>query len=427
VETVISLLWIIVTLAALLAWPMARYVLVPLGQVKLATYATRLVTPWLSQDGEGRALLVGTLALYRRGLDPALLAWLEARQARLGPVGGAGVCAAGLLRAARGDLTSARALLRSVAWIHPGWTPGFASVVANEWLAADAASRGDWETVRDTPPPHSRAVRLLSLVAARRLGDDVPETSLRRAFRRAPRREALRPLIEPATPPPPRPIVPGATSPYRAAAAPPAEPLAAALRAHADTIAAPTAEGIRAAAAAWERALADPTLAAAAAERAAELGAEDGWRAFTDAISDELAAAALACDAPLRDVAGPVGEAAARRVQARVVADVEAAADALARRARDGRRLSPLDEWGELVELRRRHARAVALGDALTRHLLFPKVHEAACPLAVRMWNGGTQRPAAHTVFVWLLVEAEAAGHAVLALHERKNVACGVG
>ena len=423
----IGLLWLLVTLAALLAWPFAVYVLVPLGQVKLATHATRLVSPWLTQDREGRALLVGTLALYRRGLDPALLAWLEARQAHRGPVGGAGICAAGLLRASRGDVVSARALLRSVSWIHPGWTPRLANVVANEWLAADAATRGDWETVRDVPPPHSRATRLLSLVAAHRLGEPIPEKTLRRALRRSPRREALRPLIETATVPPPRPIVPAATSPYREAAATPPEPIASAMRVHADTMAAPSAEGIRAAAAAWERALADPALAAAAAERAAELGASDSWRTFTDAISDDLAAAALACDAPLRDLAGPVGEPAARRVQARVVADVEAAAEALTRRAHDGRRLAPLDEWGELVELRRRHARAVALGDGLTRHVLFPKVHEAACPLAVKMWNGGTQRPAAHTVFVWLLVEAEAAGHAVLALHERKNVACGVG
>ncbi|HKA90288.1 MAG TPA: hypothetical protein VKE22_21650 [Haliangiales bacterium] len=425
----ILILWAAVTLGALLAWPVAYWILVPLGRVKLAAFVARLVVPWLSQDREGRAALAGALALHRRRtIDLELVVWLEARLARAEPLGGGGIVAAGLLRAARGDHDGARALLASAAWLPPVWSPAPAAAVAHEWLAADAASRGDWAFVRALSGPRTAAGTFLALVAERRLGGAVSERRMLLWWRLARRREALRPLLHPDAPPSRPPPDPAAAPPYRTAV-PADDPVAEALVAHAETLAdpTPTGERVRAAARAWDRALVDPALASLAADRAALLGAApDGLAAFAGTVVDDLARAAIAAGVALDPDGGPASAAAARRLRERLLGDVEAAADAMARRVRDGRSLPVVDEWRELTDLRRRHARAVALGDDLTRHLVFPKVHAAACPLAVAMWNGARHRPVAHAVFVWLLAEAEAAGHATLAAHERRNVACGL-
>jgi len=414
------LLWIAITLGAILAGPVAFHVLVPFGRVKLAAFVARRAVPWLGQDRDGRAALAAAMALHRRRVIAVdLVAWVEARIGEAQPLAGAG----GLMRAARGDGDGARALLASVAWLAPGWSPSPAAAVAHEWLAAEAASRGDWALVRDLPGPNTATGAFLRLVAARRLGEPVPDARLRAAWRRARRRDALRPLLDtaPARAPAAPPSPPPDTSPYRTAAAPD-DPVAVALRAHAETIAAPTAERVRAAARAWDRALADPGLASLAAARAAALGARpDGFSAFARAVVDDLAVAALAAGGAAHahhedDRAdGIASSGVAKGVRDRLLADVEAGADAMVRRVRDGRRLAAVDEWRELVDLRLRHARVVALGDELTRHLVFPTIHAAACPLAVAMWNAA---------FAWLLAEAEAAAHEGLAAHERRNVAC---
>src|SRR5262249_10147193 len=172
VAQVILILWAAVTLGALLAWPVAYWILVPLGRVKLAAFVARLVVPWLSQDREGRAALAGALALHRRRtIDLGLVVWLEARLARAQPpggrgagrLGGGGIAAAGLLGAARGDHDGARALLASAAWLPPVWSPAPAAAVAHEWLAADAASRGDWAFVRALSGPRTAAGTFLAL------------------------------------------------------------------------------------------------------------------------------------------------------------------------------------------------------------------------------------------------------------------------
>ena len=151
-----------------------RGLVVPLGMARTAAALTRLGGhPW-TRYSEGGAVLAAVLAAARRRrIDDATRSDLAAA-VRRGPLGGAGVVAAGLLAAADGDHELARHLLESVELLDPAACPPRARSIALDWLVADAARRGAWRELADrceTAASLSRTASRMHQLARHRLGE----------------------------------------------------------------------------------------------------------------------------------------------------------------------------------------------------------------------------------------------------------------
>lgn len=423
----------LVLLVVLFPWATARLVLVPLGLPRAAFVLASLSAWRMRADRRGGAVLAGAWALLRQPAPSAAdRAWLERRLDRASPLGGAGVLAAGLLAAAREDLETARRLIESVATLAPVTSPRVARALAGEWLAADAAARGDWERVARLPGPRTRLGRFCAAAAARLAGlPGAPEAAwLRALWLLGPRRTRTLALLERA---------------LSAAAVPREPPSPVRVLGHDDGESLARAEALLAAAAcrprgrllpgdlarlgaAWDAALADPATADRLGRRAAALGARaDGaLDALAGAVQEDLAALALAADVPLAEAGGTLGGAAAR-LRSRLLGEIETLSVALGDRARARRAEPPIAEWQAYLALRRDCERARRLCGEEAGRVAFPTVHRDLCELAAWLWNDRKERAIAHVMFRWLLEEARAAGDAEAVALQEKNVKCGAG
>ncbi len=421
-------------------WAVARTVAIPLGWVRVAWALGWLAEVAWRRDRLGGAALAAAWAVARRGARPVSSVWAERRVEMLAPLRGAGIVAAGLLASARGDDEGARGLLESVAQLPESMRPRLASSLACEWLAGDALARGAWDEARGWARKEAlptRTARLVAGVADRMLGVPVPAWRLRLSWLLAPRRRALRPLVERALAyRAPAPVdleqVPVASTdvavgtaphPYREAVSD--ERLRKALAAHlAISRGRVGAGGLAGLVVLWDEVLSDEQTHRFVAERARTVGARasEALATLAASVEEDVAALVLATDAGLELGTGPVAAGVARRLRERLLRDVEHAARVLSARVAAGRVLPAIHEWRETLQLRERLARGGRLGGLAVRRLVFEDVHDALCPLACRLWNERNQRPIADALFRFLLAEAEAVGHTRLADHERKNV-----
>ena len=138
--------------------------------------------------------------LQRPG-SPAELTRVEIEIAALRQVGGDGILAAGLLAAARGDLTQARLLLQSLDDAEPLATPRITQRATAEYLMADALERGDFATLTEVgrkTEQLSPLLRFLHLAGVRLRGlyFGCSQAELQKAWRGAPGAARLAPLYE---------------------------------------------------------------------------------------------------------------------------------------------------------------------------------------------------------------------------------------
>jgi hypothetical protein len=190
-------------------------------------------------------------------------------------------------------------------------------------------------------------------------------------------------------------------------------------------------EDVRAAGQAWDAALLDKETRVLLLKRSMILGAGTADAVLSrmrDAVEDDLAAAVLASGMKLVDL-GEGGETASRvraRLRDRLLTEIEAASDAIRRRADDKRGLPGPDEWREIANLRALYARGVASAGPELRRLAFVKVYPDANSFAVWLFNDRRQRPLGNAIFRWLLVEATALDDSRAIALLTKNVACGI-
>src|SRR5215468_8841894 len=196
----LSLWWLALAMTAVLIVPVVagallRLVLVPVGWHRLAYQAALYSRP--GPDPVAYALCASAWASH----DAAATAWVEARRDVRRPLGDAEIASTALLAAGRGDLATARALLRSLPMIvenHPA-----VRELAGEWLACDAAERGAWDELCDPACaawPATPLRFLLEGIAARHTGA-AGAPSTRELWARwliAPRRRATRALVREA-------------------------------------------------------------------------------------------------------------------------------------------------------------------------------------------------------------------------------------
>ena len=165
-----------IALILLHPWLLAKLIFIPLGFVRFSYRISSFGGfPW-NRDPQGGAVLAGTLALLRKSRPKqAEINWLEAKL-RLTPLGGAGIVAAGLLAAIRGDLKTARIFLQSIELLDSALCPPIAQRIAVTWCMLDAASLADWPQLiqlGQQATESSRLLRFLVVVAKRLTGEPI--------------------------------------------------------------------------------------------------------------------------------------------------------------------------------------------------------------------------------------------------------------
>jgi hypothetical protein len=417
----LALWWLALPMLAVLVVPViaeafVRFVFVPGGHHRLAYYAGLYSRP--GTDPPAYALCVAAWA----STSGAAIAWVEARRETRRPLGDGEVAATAFLAAARGDDTTARQLLRSLAMLvedHPA-----VRELAGEWLACDAAERAAWDELIDDAArarwPATPLTYLLEGIAARHTGAAAapPAFELWARWALAPRHRATRALVVDALAAQPgTPASPGTTDAAEPVASEAALPRAVA--AHLAFEARPaTAASLAYTVRAWDAALSDAATRSWLAQRALELDAPPGAvdRAIGDvasAVTDDLArlAEAARLGAP-PGATGPVGSGLVRRLRHGRLDALEAAFSRWADRRHDDTAHPPIDEWREFIALWTAYNAVVTAGGIELRRLAFPHAFSKGSHMAAWLWNQREEYAVSHAISRWLLDEALAVGDA---------------
>jgi len=444
--------WLLLLLVSIepLLWRVIRLQVAGRGWVRASVWLARLCRGSFEHDRRGGPVLAGALALLaRRAHDERVATWLEGQLEGEGAIGAAGVVAAGLIAASRGQRDAARDLMHSASNFDGEAAPAPARVIASEWLVADAAERGDWAGVMRLgvrPDVASAQTRFLAFAAARvrrELLVDEPsatDVGLRWLWWRSADRRRTRPLLDRALASP-RILSRRKPAPAPAVvAAPPidpaefaGEPVAYAQALHAlwgtvaDLERSLTPSHLMDLCRAWDAAFAGPALAQLTARSQAlttVLRPEHALAQLRRTVCEELAALASRAQIPLNALsdAGEIGAEAAALLRAELLGEVEELNQNLRSRTVQKRGLSSVEELREWNTLRRAYERAAALGGLEVRRLMFPDIHLYVCNYAVWLWNERKEYGISGPLFRWLLAEAEAVGDEEAIVLQRKNV-----
>jgi hypothetical protein len=415
----VDLWWLAALLVAIAGVPVVqpqllRHVVVPRGWVRIAFWLGHFGT---ARDSDADALAFAAWAQLRKP-TPAGEAWIAGRRDCRKPLGDAEVVTTALLVAARGDVDTARALMRSTLDLveyHPA-----VRELAGEWLACDAAERGAWhELAADAAAARFPATPLtyfLEGLAASRVGGGPSRIELRARWLLAPHRRVTHALLVAPYAPPVAPVETAAVAsePIPADHPPLPRAVAAHLALSRRRVDAPC---FAAAVAAWDSALADDVTRAWLTRRALELdaplgAAERAVREVTVAITDELARIAETRTLGAPPSRGLIGEPLARRLRHGRLDALEAGFTRWADRRHDGAVRAPIDEWRELVALRAAYEAAATAGGLDLRRLAFPHAYKTGVAMAVWLWNARDEYALSHAISAWLGGEARTVGDA---------------
>lgn len=442
--------WLVAGLLVLFPWWATRRVFIPLGMWRTAYAVTRLSAYWWRGDTEGGATMAAAWALlHGRGRpNAAAVTWILARRDAQQPLRGGGLLATALIADLRDDREGMLALTRSVLHLAPDPRHFGARAIATQWLAADAASRGDWpavEALTQAVRPLNAEARLLGFIArGQRHGvrGALAKGRLMAAWLLAPHRWQTWAVVAQTM------RTGGANGPGERDEAPPqadAEPDEAdagpagesgwplgAVAAHARLMTAADgslpSEQLAELAAVWEKALSSEALRTFVGKRAMATGARrvDALAVTRAQVVDDLAQllrrrkTSVGQDPPLL-----LAEA-SLRVESTASAEVEACWAPIERRRKEGAELCATDEWREFVALQTAYAAAIALRGDAGRRLLFDETDTVVSHLAARLWNDRQERSLANAMFNWLLPEAEAVQDEEAINRLRRNVRGGL-
>ena len=418
-------------------WWVARKVLAPLGLHRLAFYVANFSrNTWLNDKPGGPAFAAALALAHQDNASPRAIQWVEQKLNQSGKcLQPSGVGALALLEAAKGQYDSARALFDSLLQFDKRLLPRTLRLHAGQWLASDAAARGDWEKVLQVANhpqlPYSRLVALLAASARRALSrPDAPgRFGLWLAWLWAPRRLWTFLFVRKVSARALRPARPSG-SPALAPLPSEAGPVAAALHRHLSLRLESgklSGAALKSVAAEWEKVLEAPGTLLALADRCAALGG--GEVNQTLAKVRELLEAELAALAE-RAEGGAGGETPAllkgglsqRRDQ--LFDRFEQLMDQMDRRKQAKRELDAPSEWREVVALRGLYSELVAGVELPERQLVFSVVRDRLVNYAVWLYNERSERPIANAVFRFLWTEATAMGDESSAKLNQKNADC---
>lgn len=431
-----NLVPLIAVLVLLFPWQLTRGLFIPLGWWRAAWHMAQLCGWVWRGDVSGGQLVAGAWALLRqRSPDPEAIAWLGAQRDLLDPLGASGVLGSALLADALGDRTAARRLMRIVANFEDELRPPLTRYLANEWLVADAAARGEWSEVEllgRSPHRRSRATKFLGDVGARLIGyPPVPSDAvLVLRWLAAPGRLRTWPLLRRALAEPRAEVTPEVRRPSASTAAPLVG--VSLLAAHSRAVASGriSTDRLLALGRGWDRMLADPTLRQTTAHRALALRGGDPdlvLERLGREVEDDLIALARAGAVPLAVLEAqdsPALRRVARELRHELLDELAILSETLDARVRGRRQLPALDELREFLTVREQYERSCEIGGQELVRIAFSQIHDPLCNLAVWLWDERGETGIATAMFRWLGHEAVLAGDEEAAALQRRNVAC---
>ncbi|MFT3710577.1 MAG: hypothetical protein QM817_23375 [Archangium sp.] len=414
------------------AW-FARVVFAPLGMARLAYATAHLSRITWRRDKPGGPAMVAAWALVQQEKPwPSSLAWLDKKLAESKTaLQASGVVARGLLEAAKGNRESARLWLDSVLLFDPRVAPRHVRVVAAEWLATDAASRGDWKRVDEIVAakkwPVTRTLTLLASVSDRMLGKGTTTTAglwlwwavaprrlwTWRFVRRAAAVRFASAQPEMALPEPPQQLEPMARATY----------LTLALKQGS----APSAHAVVEVARAWEAALAGDVRSKLFA-RSMLIGGGEPDEAIAEVR--ELIEGALAplLPAKLNGVVGDVPALIDTAVQTRrdkLHNELEDKMSRMEQRKLANKPIPQLEEWHDFILLRALYRQAIdaagSVGDYSLAHSI---IRDKLVNVGVWLYNVRVEKPMGNAFFRLLETEAVVLGDADSEKLNKKNAAC---
>jgi hypothetical protein len=383
-------------------------IVVPLGLPRVAYWTARCCgPPKLLRESSAGAALYGALALAQKPSSTQAISWLEQRTNRARALRGAGVVAAGLLAALRGDRNRARCLLLIADSLAQKSIPRSARVIARDWLVADAARIGNWREVVRLGRRGRRSLRWSYAVArlGERLNGDPKachDWQLWLCWAVAPRRRATFALLRRALAAP--------RTPVQMTAAPSApeelpDALANLVQMLEGRFARDGQSFVRSVC--WvettlsrpaTRALIQRRLLALGAQRDAEAIIFDFRKRLVDLVASVIEESPHLTGAQERS---PVLDHAIERVRSGLFGDIEAQCKDYGERQKRQISLDTVAEWEAWAVTRNSAERLLQLVPA-SEHALFQAMHERVCNFAVFQHNTYKRLTLAHEIYSWL-------------------------
>jgi hypothetical protein len=414
------------------AW-IARTILAPLGFVRLAYFTASLSRVEWRRDKPGGPAMIAAWALAQQDKPwPSSIAWVEKKLASRGKaLQGSGVVAFGLLEAAKGRLPEAREWLDSVLMFDPRVAPVQVRVVAAEWLATDAAARGDWKRVKQIDDnkkwPGSSTLTLLGALAGRMLGAPLPTNAgLWFWWLLAPRRLWTRGFVVQATKHKakpadvkPLPAPPDALDPMARATF-----LTLALKGQTT----PSTSTVVEVARAWEAALSNE-LRSKLFMRATLVGGGEPDAAVEEVrqLVEKALGPMLPTQLKTKELQGDLPSLLEEAAQVRkdaLYSELEEKMNRMDSRKLASKELPPLEEWREVITLRSLYRQSVESGTASDHSLAHSVIRDKFVNFGVWLYNAREEKPVANAIFRMLEAEAVSLGDSDSEKLNKKNAAC---
>ena len=302
--------------------------------------------------------------------------------------------------------------------------------VAAEWLATDAAARGDWKRVKaiaDHPKwPGSRTLTLLSALAGRMRGELIPTNAglwlwwlfaPRRLWTLSFVRKAAARQVRPAAPEPSLPAAPEVLDSMARATF-----LTLALKGHSS----PTANSVVEVARAWEAALGGD-VRSKLFMRATLVGGGEPDAAVEEVRQLVEEALGPLLPAKLSGVTGNLPtliEAAAQTRKDALYSQLEERMNRMDARKLGNKELPQFEEWREVLGLRALYRQACESGIAGDHSLAHSIIRDKFVNFGVWLYNVRVEKPVANAIFRLLEAEAVALGDSDSEKLNKKNAAC---
>jgi len=394
-------------LLLLYPWWTTRYVALPLRMPRLAYALTAFCgLEWWNDKPEGPvAAAAWTLSRQRKTTKEAI-AWAEKHLVPARPLRATTVAAHAMLAAARGQLQETRMLFESMLLMDGRFAPAAIWRLCFEWLATDAAARGDWAAVHRFAShylaPRVPTLLLLADVAGRPPGK-----------RKASIVEVCRSRL-PYPSPSLNPILSGGPAQRRASERPSTiEPngLAGALRATLESTK-PQAGELKFLAECWDAVLGDAQLYERLALRSAALGGGDAGAALDrirqlvqSDLTDAIGAALKNGETIPKD--SHLLNAALHSCRRRLLSDLGERIVRMDARRRKDQPLSAIDEWKEFLTLHRIYFSICTSDGGSDNSIAFYTICARLNVFAVWLLDQKKEKAIANAIFRFLVMEAE--------------------
>jgi hypothetical protein len=363
-------------------WWTARHIAIPLGMPRLAYALTAFNgVEWWNDKPEGPVAAAAWCLSRKRTATEQAITWAEKHLDPARPLRASTVAAHAMLAASRGQLPEARTLFEGMLLFDRRTAPEAIWRLSFEWLATDAAARGDWTAVRRLTR-HHLAPRVSTLILLARVAQRPPGTRKASIFEVCLTRVPFRsPDLSP-------------------------------IFADVPISSQPRAGELKSVVEQWESKFGDERLREHLSLRAAALGGGDAdaalnqLRQLVQSDLEESIGVAVQNGETISEES-PLFKAALNSGRRKLLSELSERVTRMDERRRRDRALPAIDEWKEFLALRRTYSLLCAQGDRNGSGTAFYTTCTRLNVFAVWLLDQKKEKAIANAIFRFLLSEAE--------------------